>query len=130
MHLDRLPGCFFGPSNLVELLLHRAQHQGDDIGFRYLTDGEKSSVEWTYADLDRKARAIAASLQAMDMEGERALLLYPSGLDFVAAFFGCLYAFRTGWLRCKPKGCALRRWSSDHGWRVRGTAAAAGSRKD
>ena len=28
----------------------------------------------------------------MEMEGERALLLYPSGLDFVAAFFGCLYA--------------------------------------
>lgn len=92
MHLDHLPGSFFGPSNLVELLLHRAQHQGDDIGFRYLTDGEKTMVEWTYADLDRKARAIAASLQAMDMEGERALLLYPSGLDFVAAFFGCLYA--------------------------------------
>ena len=37
-------------------------------------------------------RAIAASLQAMEMGGERALLLYPSGLDFVAAFFGCLYA--------------------------------------
>jgi 8-amino-7-oxononanoate synthase/acyl carrier protein len=92
VHLDHLPGSFFGPSNLVELLLHRAQHQGDDIGFRYLTDGEKSLVEWTYADLDRKARAIAASLQSMDMEGERALLLYPSGLDFVAAFFGCLYA--------------------------------------
>jgi acyl-CoA synthetase (AMP-forming)/AMP-acid ligase II len=90
--LDHLPGSFFGPSNLVELLLHRAQHQGDDLGFRYLTDGEKASLDWTYADLDRKARAIAASLQAMEMEGERALLLYPSGLDFVAAFFGCLYA--------------------------------------
>jgi 8-amino-7-oxononanoate synthase/acyl carrier protein len=90
--LDHLPGSFFGPSNLVELLLHRAQHQAGDTGFRYLTDGERNVVEWTYADLDRKARAIAASLQAMDMEGERALLLYPSGLDFVAAFFGCLYA--------------------------------------
>jgi 8-amino-7-oxononanoate synthase len=92
VHLDHLPGSFFGPSNLVELLLHRAHHQGDDPGFRYLVDGEKTLVEWTYADVDRKARAIAASLQAMDMEGERALLLYPSGLDFVAAFFGCLYA--------------------------------------
>jgi 8-amino-7-oxononanoate synthase len=92
VHLDHLPGSFFGPSNLVELLLHRAQHQAGDIGLRYLVDGERSLVEWTYADLDRKARAIAASLQAMGMEGERALLLYPSGLDFVAAFFGCLYA--------------------------------------
>ena len=92
MHLDHLPGSFFGPSNLVELLQHRALHQGDDIGFRFLVDGERELLEWTYADVDRKARAIAASLQAMDLEGERALLLYPSGLEFVAAFFGCLYA--------------------------------------
>ena len=92
MHTDQLPGSFFGPSNLVELLRHRALHQGDDAGFQFLVDGEKAEVAWTYADVDRKARAIAASLQAMDMEGERALLLYPAGLDFVAAFFGCLYA--------------------------------------
>lgn len=92
MHTDQLPGSFFGPSTLVELLRHRALHQGDDLGYRFLLDGEKSTLEWTYADVDRKARAIAASLQAMDMQGERALLLYPSGLDFVAAFFGCLYA--------------------------------------
>ena len=92
MHLDHLPGSFFGPSNLVELLRHRALHQADDAGFRYLADGERLLEVWTYADVDRKARAIAASLQAMGLEGERALLLYPSGLDFVAAFFGCLYA--------------------------------------
>ncbi len=92
MHLDHLPGSFFGPSNLVELLQHRALHQGDDIGFQFLVDGERENLQWSYADLDRKARAIAASLQSMDLEGERALLLYPSGLDFVAAFFGCLYA--------------------------------------
>ncbi len=92
MHLDHLPGSFFGPSNLIELLQHRALHQGDDTGFRFLVDGESELIEWTYADVDRKARAIAASLQAMGLEGERALLLYPSGLDFVAAFFGCLYA--------------------------------------
>jgi 8-amino-7-oxononanoate synthase/acyl carrier protein len=90
--LDQLPGSFFGPSTLVELLRHRALHQGDDTGFHYLADGEKASQTWTYADVDRKARAIGAALQAMGMEGERALLLYPSGLDFVAAFFGCLYA--------------------------------------
>jgi 8-amino-7-oxononanoate synthase/acyl carrier protein len=89
---DQLPGSFFGPSTLVELLQHRALHQGNDPGFQYLTDGERILHQWTYADVDRKARAIAASLQAMQMEGERALLLYPSGLDFVAAFFGCLYA--------------------------------------
>lgn len=92
MHLDHLPGSFFGPSNLIELLQHRALHQGDEIAFRFLVDGERETVEWSYADLDRKARTIAAGLQSLDLEGERALLLYPSGLEFVAAFFGCLYA--------------------------------------
>lgn len=92
MHQDHLPGSFFGPSTLVELLRHRALHQGDDVGFRFLVDGESELVEWTYSDVDRKARAVAASLQSMGLEGERALLLYPSGLEFLAAFFGCLYA--------------------------------------
>ncbi len=92
MHLDHLPGSFFGPSTLVELLQHRAEHQGGDIGYQFMSDGEQLDTIWTYADLDRKARAIATSLQMMNMEGERALLLYPSGLDFVASFFGCMYA--------------------------------------
>ncbi len=92
MHLDHLPGSLFGPSTLIELLRHRAEHQALDISFQYMSDGEQIDIEWTYADLDRKARSIATRLLNMNLEGERALLLYPSGLDFVAAFFGCLYA--------------------------------------
>lgn len=92
MHLDHLPGSFFGPSNLVDLLRHRALHQGSDRGFTFLVDGEDEEVTLSYAQLDRRARAIGAILQSMDLAGERALLLYPAGLDFVAAFFGCLYA--------------------------------------
>ncbi len=43
-------------------------------------------------ELDRRARAIAASLQEAARPDDRVLLLLPSDLDFVAAFFGCLYA--------------------------------------
>ncbi len=92
MHLDHLPGSFFGPSNLVDLLRHRAAHQPGDVGFYYLADGESEEINWTYAELDRRARAIGAWLQSLGVQGERALLLYPAGLDFIAAFFGCLYA--------------------------------------
>jgi 8-amino-7-oxononanoate synthase len=92
VHLDHLPGTFFGPSNLVELLRHRARCQPDDIGFTYLVDGEHEQVHLTYRELDRQARAIGAWLEAHDLVGQRALLLYPAGLEFVAAFFGCLYA--------------------------------------
>ncbi|REK12472.1 MAG: aminotransferase class I/II-fold pyridoxal phosphate-dependent enzyme [Planctomycetota bacterium] len=87
-----MPGSFFGPSNLVELVQHRASHQPRDRAFIYLLDGETDEVELTYRELDRQARAVAARLQEMNLAGERALLLYPAGLDFIAAFFGCLYA--------------------------------------
>ena len=92
MHLDHLPGTFFGPSNLVELLLHRARCQPEDTAFTYLVDGENEQVHLTYRELDRQARAIGAWLESHDLVGERALLLYPAGLEFIAAFFGCLYA--------------------------------------
>src|SRR5262245_9813870 len=92
MHLDHLPGSFFGPSNLVDLLRHRAAHQPSDVAFYYLIDGEDEEIRWTYSELDRRARAIAAWLQSLGLQGERALLLYPAGLDFIAAFFGCVYA--------------------------------------
>jgi 8-amino-7-oxononanoate synthase len=92
VHLDHLPGSFFGPSNLVELLRHRARCQPNDIAFSYLIDGENEQIHLTYSELDQKARAIGAWLQAHDLVGERALLLYPAGLDFIVAFFGCLYA--------------------------------------
>ena len=92
MHLDHLPGTFFGPSNLVELLLHRARCQPDDIGFTYLVDGENEQLHLTYRELDRQARAIGAWLESHHLAGERALLLYPAGLEFITAFFGCLYA--------------------------------------
>src|SRR5271166_1883115 len=86
VHLDQLPGSFFGPSNLVDLLRHRAAHQGQDRAFSYLVDGESEEVQWTYQELDRRARSIGAWLQMQSLEGERALLLYPAGLDFIAAF--------------------------------------------
>jgi len=92
LHVDHLPGSFFGPSNLVDLLRHRASHQGHDRAFTFLVDGETDEVHLTYQELDRQARAIAAWLESAGLEGERALLLYPAGLEFISAFFGCLYA--------------------------------------
>lgn len=92
MPLDRLPGTFFGPTTLVELVRHRAKHQRDEIAFTYLIDGEDDIVEMTNGELDRRARAIGAWLESHNLGGERALLLYPPGLEFITAFFGCLYA--------------------------------------
>ena len=71
---------------------HRASHQPDDTAFVYLVDGETEQVHLTYGRLDEQARTIGARLQSLGLTGERALLLYPAGLEFIAAFFGCLYA--------------------------------------
>ncbi|MEM1172996.1 MAG: AMP-binding protein [Cyanobacteria bacterium P01_H01_bin.35] len=79
-------------ASLVDLLHYRNQHQGSDKAFTFLPKGETEEVTLTYQELDKKARAIAAMLQSIKAKGERALLLYQPGLEFIEAFFGCLYA--------------------------------------
>src|SRR5687768_15435387 len=79
-------------STVTELSLRRAETQPHSLAFRFLDFDNTRVEEWSYAELDLRARSIAAHLQAFNCEGDRALLLYPSGLEFIAAFFGCLYA--------------------------------------
>jgi amino acid adenylation domain-containing protein/thioester reductase-like protein len=86
------PRPILSPSTLVELLRRRAHDQPDKLAYTYLVDGESQEVNLVYRELDRRARAIGARLQKLGMKGERALLLYPPGLDYIASFFGCLYA--------------------------------------
>src|SRR5436305_14905678 len=77
---------------LVELLRRRVRLQPERRAYTFLLDGEREEVHLSYGELDRQARSIAARLQALGGEGERALLLYPPGLQYAAAVFGCLYA--------------------------------------
>jgi amino acid adenylation domain-containing protein len=78
-------------STLVELLRQRASRQPAQAGYSFLRDGDGAETNLTYAELDRRSRGLGAALQRLGATGERALLLYPPGLDYVAAFFGCLY---------------------------------------
>jgi acyl-CoA synthetase (AMP-forming)/AMP-acid ligase II len=59
--------------------------------FTFLHNGDAEADVLTYSGLDAAARAIAAALSLRGVGGEPALLLYPPGLDFVRALFGCLY---------------------------------------
>ncbi len=79
------------PSSLVDLLSLRVSEQPDELLYRYLTD-DGTEFCWTYADLLAGACRVAAALDALAVEGEPVLLLYPTGLEYIAAFFGCLYA--------------------------------------
>lgn len=78
--------------SLVQRLRMRADRQTDRRGYTFLLNGETESETLTYGELDHRSREIAVLLQRAVDRGDRVLLLYPPGLDFVAAFFGCLYA--------------------------------------
>jgi 8-amino-7-oxononanoate synthase len=80
----------FAPT-IVDLLRQRAAYRPHDRAFTFLVDGENEELSITYGELDRKARAVGGWLLDRGMVGKRVLLLYPSGLDFIAAFLGCLY---------------------------------------
>ncbi len=79
------------PRTLVELLEAQASRRSNRCAYMFRGDDE-SETSLTFAELDLRARVIAATLQRNVSPGERALLVYPAGLDFIAAFFGCLYA--------------------------------------
>ncbi|MBV8856906.1 MAG: amino acid adenylation domain-containing protein, partial [Acidobacteria bacterium] len=89
---DNFDGPGFEPASLVELLRGRAARTPDRLAYTFLLDGEEEEASLTYGELDRRVRGVAARLQAEGAEGQRILLLYQPGLEFIVGFFGCLYA--------------------------------------
>ena len=78
---------------LVDLVRDRAARLGDRTAYTFLADGEREDAAFSYAQIDARARAIAVALRDRGVQrGDRALLLFPPGLDFIPAFFGCLHA--------------------------------------
>lgn len=78
--------------NLLQLLRWRALNQPDQTAYTVLFDGEAVGSRLTYAALDRRVRALAAQLEQLNAAGERVLLLYPPGLEYIIAYFACLHA--------------------------------------
>jgi acyl-CoA synthetase (AMP-forming)/AMP-acid ligase II len=78
----------------VELLHSLAQQQPEQVAYVYLKNGEQEDRRITYGELDQRAGAIATHLLTQANPGDRALLVYPyeSGIEFITAFLGCLYA--------------------------------------
>ena len=77
---------------LGSVLRWRAQTTPEAPAFTFLPDGETPKITWSYADLDLRARSIAAFLQTQGGPGQRVLLLFEGGMEFTASFYGCLYA--------------------------------------
>ena len=79
-------------NTLVDILRKRVSTQPDQVVYTFLTDGETATESITYSQLEQKAQAIATYIQSLCEPQARVLLLYPPGLGFIEAFFGCLYA--------------------------------------
>lgn len=79
-------------SSLVAVLEHRAATQGGERALIFLTDGGAEETALTFRQLHDAANAVAKRLTAVVKPGDRALLVFPPGLEFVVAFFGCLIA--------------------------------------
>lgn len=83
-----------------EVLRQRAELTPHKHVFLFLEHGQREGASYTFAELDQKARAIGSRLAELGATGKRVLLPHPPGVDFVAAFFGCLYAGAVGIPSC------------------------------
>ena len=89
-------------ATLVEVLRRRAATQRDEVAYTFISESDPvESI--TYGQLEKRSQAIAANLGRTVRPGDRALLLFPAGLDFIAAFFGCAYANVMAVPTCYPK---------------------------
>jgi amino acid adenylation domain-containing protein len=100
------------PADFVALVQMHSRIRPESLAFVFLEDGEREGPRLTFGDLDRRARAIAAHLQRCATRNARALLLFPPGLDYIEAFFGCLYAGVIAVPAYPPTGRHLQRLRS------------------
>jgi acetylornithine/succinyldiaminopimelate/putrescine aminotransferase/acyl-CoA synthetase (AMP-forming)/AMP-acid ligase II/predicted amino acid dehydrogenase/acyl carrier protein len=80
-----------GVPSLLHLLRSRAVDNHGDRAYTFVSGGTEAD-SLTFSQLEERARAIGARLQQLGAKGERALLLYPQGTDYITAFYGCLAA--------------------------------------
>lgn len=76
----------------VDVVRRGAEIQSDFAAYVFLMDGEDQEAVLTYAELDSRARAIAVRIREACVPGDRALLVFEPGLEYIVAYFGCLYA--------------------------------------
>lgn len=79
-------------SNLTDMVMQRAQGGGRAIYATFISDNGRLEEQLTYQELDRDARRLGAALREQGLAGRNILLLFLPGLNYIRAFFGCLYA--------------------------------------
>jgi acyl-CoA synthetase (AMP-forming)/AMP-acid ligase II/acyl carrier protein len=79
-------------ATLIDMTCEQAATRGSHPAFTFLGDGDDETERLTYAEVERNAKAIAARLVSEKLAGERVVLLFPPGLEYITAFLGCVFA--------------------------------------
>ena len=79
-------------TTLVDVLAFRGDRCAEELAYTFLLDGESEERHLSYGQLARQAAALANRLVAAGATGERVLLVYDAGLEYIIAFFACLQA--------------------------------------
>jgi acyl-CoA synthetase (AMP-forming)/AMP-acid ligase II len=111
-------------NTIPDLLRWRAVHQGARIAFRFLADGGPGTSPLTYAELHRRATAVAGVLRRRTRPGDRVVLLYPPGQELITGLLGCLSARVAGVLIPPPNPARWERFMARAGPVIRDAAPA------
>ncbi len=90
-------------STIIETIARHARAQPDKPAFIFLPDGEAEGERLSFGALERLMNAVAAELRSRDLAGERVVLVFSSGFEFIATFFGCLAAGVIAVPACPPR---------------------------
>jgi thioester reductase-like protein len=79
---------------IVDYLKHWASVQPDKLLYSYLEVDESERDAYTYQTFEERTRHVAEHIASLPgiAHGDRALLVYPPGLEIITAFFACVRA--------------------------------------
>ncbi|TWB12394.1 acyl-CoA synthetase (AMP-forming)/AMP-acid ligase II [Nitrospirillum amazonense] len=98
--------------SLIDLLRIRAEG-GDSAAYIFLRNGDDPSEPLTSRTLLRIANGIAVKLMEHKLKGEPILLIYNCGLEFIAAFWGCLLSGNIAVPVAPPRGDQRLGWLTE-----------------
>ncbi|MDZ7743387.1 MAG: AMP-binding protein [Bacteroidota bacterium] len=78
--------------DLIDLVLQQSGRYADKTAYVLLDDGTNESRRISFSDLEKDSLKVAAYLQNHYQKGDRCILLFPSGIDFIVALLGTLMA--------------------------------------
>src|ERR1051325_3516570 len=76
---------------ILDRLRQHAQDKADQRAYCFLRDDQVVATI-TFGQLEQRVKSLARRLSQEAAFGDRAVLLYPAGLEFIEAFLGCLAA--------------------------------------